>query len=168
MPLALLVMFPAILNPNFKGQAADIYGKAAKELTAARQWARAERAMKMAIALEPKAAWRYQDLGHILYFRAFDSGEPERSRYLEAAMAHLDRASHLSPMEVQCSNNLARVSATWAALSADEVSRYHRLSVAESFFSRALQVNPGNLYLTRQHAGILTALGPSTRRKGIF
>jgi len=158
-PVLILLMLPGFIVPNLKILLADIHTKAAAELAAHKQWDPAVFSLQKAIRLEPRQAERHQKLGLLFYNRAQATKAPRSDIYYEEAMFLMEKASHLAPLNVHMPKSLARISLAWASRTSEEKTRYHRFSLADSLYGRALKADPNNSFLWQEWGQVATAVG---------
>ena len=158
-PLSVLLALPVVIVPNLSNPMADTYTKAGDELTGLKKWNAAELCYRKALGYEPSEHWRHARLGQFFYARGMAADPDERDGFLEEGMFHLDKAQHLAPQDVHTVNNLARVSFVWTAGASDPKVRFHRLQLADKFYTRAIMVDQNNSYLWQDWGKIAVDLG---------
>jgi len=157
--LLVLLALPVGIRSNLYYPWADIYTKAGDEWLGRDNWDIAGKCFRNAIAREPGRAWRYQKLGHLFFIQAKKVPEPRKSFLYQEAISQLDKATYLAPLDVTLKNNLARMSSAWAAQAQNEKNRLYRLTLAETFYRKALKADPNNPILWKEAAQISASSG---------
>jgi tetratricopeptide (TPR) repeat protein/O-antigen ligase len=158
-PLLVLLVLPVVIRSNLLFPMADIYTKAGDESIGLGNWNMAHTCFEKAIALEPDQAWRYQKLGHLFFIQAKNAPEPQKKALYQEALLQTEKATHLAPLDVTLKNNLARMSAAWAAQAGDERSRLYRLMFTQKYYRKALKADPNNPFLWKEAGQLSASMG---------
>ena len=78
----------------------------------------------------------------------------ERDRRLARAVALLERALQISPLDPDHSRNLAATHRSWAALSGNATERRRHAEQADGYYQRAVTLSPNNAALRNEWAAL--------------
>jgi len=92
----------------------------------------------------------------------------ERDRLVQLAIAHLEEARTLSPLNPDHPANLARVYRAWAEGEADPARKQERLAQASELYAQAIELSPHNAQLVNEWGLTLSALGDDQRAEELY
>ncbi len=173
------VMYPWLLvgaafvitTTNLSVTWADSFNKQAELLERQRQWNAAQLLYQEALRLQPKEDRYVSGLGHMLLEQARSqpgSQLENRDRLLAQAVAAMQRALRINPLNMDNSRNLAATHGTWAMLSEEPSTRAHHANEADTYYAQAVRLSPNNTTVLNDWARLHLQLDDPARALAIL
>jgi tetratricopeptide (TPR) repeat protein len=146
-----------IVYTNLNGARADSLSKYGAFYESQRRWDAAAAVHEGAHRLQPGQARYAGSLARVLMetARGDDLDRPaERDRRLARAVALLERALQISPLDPDHSRNLAATHRRWAASSGNATERRRHTEQADGYYQRAVTLSPNNVALRNEWAAL--------------
>lgn len=154
-PMLAAGTFVIIVSTNLDGARADTLSKQGERYERRQQWDAARVVYQEALRLRPGEDRYATKLGRVLVEKARrDLGDQpaERDRRFEEAVAVLQRAQRISPLDMDVPRNLAKTYRAWAVLSEEPNARSTRIGTTEAYYREALDISPHNASLWAEWA----------------
>ena len=139
---------------------ADVVYKQGQRFEGENSWDSAIQIYRKAIEIAPNEDYYYLFYGRALLERAkLESNAQTRQAYFLEALAALQEARELNPLNTDHTANLARLHRNWAEIELDAEQRKQKLLKALSYYKEATQLSPNNAQLYNEWGLVYYLLG---------
>ncbi|MHB1318918.1 MAG: tetratricopeptide repeat protein, partial [Anaerolineae bacterium] len=145
---------------------ADVIYKQGLRHDAAIEWEQAAAAYELASAEAPYEDYYLLFAGRARLEQARAATDAaQRDGLFQAAIARLEQARALNPLNTDHAANLARAYRSWAEADPDAASRAQRLDRAVQYYAQAIDLSPQNVQLRNELGMTHAALGDTARAR---